>query len=95
MKKNTTYSLKPCPFCGYPAELSSDYRPSIKNCMTAYVRCTGCRAMGPIMDSCAGGKEGWAVYLWNFRPRPGYVRPKPEPRYDAVYFEGLDWLDSL
>lgn len=23
------------------------------------------------------------------------VVPQPEPRYDDVYFEGLDWLNSL
>ena len=23
------------------------------------------------------------------------VKPQPEPRYDDVFYEGLDWLDTL
>ena len=28
------------------------------------------------------------------RPRLGRITPRP-PRYDEVYFEGLNWLNSL
>ena len=92
-------SLSPCPFCGNKAKLISDFNDPIckgheDHCFTAVVRCSGCFANGPLMDSCYGGTEDMAINLWNFRIKKGYVRPKPEPRYDKAYFEFVAHLDS-
>jgi Lar family restriction alleviation protein len=40
--------IKPCPFCGGDAELSSFQAPRI---MEAYVRCTHCASTGSVYSS--------------------------------------------
>jgi Lar family restriction alleviation protein len=51
--------LKPCPFCGQPAELLHDHSGYLRN---VAVMCTKCSAIGEWADT-----DDKAVMLWNRR----------------------------
>lgn len=54
--------LKPCPFCGKPAEyrddLSDEGKGEYSNHVVMCTECTGCQS---------GNTKEWAIYNWNTR----------------------------
>ena len=78
---DTTPTLKPCPFCGRPAE----YTEHEKTC-SARVWCASCGAEGPLggLSDRPGAPDAAARAGWNTRPIEDALRTRAEAAESAL-----------
>ena len=75
---------KPCPFCGKRAVIL------VGDDEETFCECNNCGA-----STCGFENEADAIAQWNWRNGQKLVNPVKESDYDEVYYEGLEWLNTL